>query len=337
MKKLEKKRPYCKTCNKHLQLWGKTNKGTQRYRCSSCTKSRIYTKRKKNKKYFFSLFSQYVLWGVTYEMLSEISGYSVRYLEDIFHQLLVEQPPTLSVMSSLGATYLLLDGLWFSRYFVLMVYRKSKELTILHISVAGREVETKITKDLRHIHALGYRFSGIVSDGGTGVVSAIRTVYPHTPHQICLAHIHRDISASVGKYPKDEKVRQLRRLADHVWLIESREALRWWIQQIQEWKMTHWSYYMEIRRDDTGKWWYIHKGVRKALRILLKLPSISFTFLRHPLMPKTTNEIEAQFGHLGKRWLAHRGMKKERWESFMRWFVYFYNQKKLTDRKDEKD
>ena len=54
-------------------------------------------------------------------------------------------------------------------------------------------------------------------------------------------------------------------------------------------------------------------------------------------MPKTTNEIEATFGHLGQRWLAHRGLKTERWESFMKWFVYFYNLQKMTQSKSKKD
>ena len=50
-------------------------------------------------------------------------------------------------------------------------------------------------------------------------------------------------------------------------------------------------------------------------------------------MPKTTNELEAQFGHLGKRWLSHRGLKRERWKDFLKWFVYFYNQEKLSQKK----
>lgn len=65
-----------------------------------------------------------------------------------------------------------------------MAYRQSKNLTILHISVIGREVATKIAKDLRHIISLGYRFTGVVSDGGTGIVKAVNDVFPHKPHQI---------------------------------------------------------------------------------------------------------------------------------------------------------
>ena len=143
---------------------------------------------------------------------------------------------------------------------------------------------------------------------------------------------------SIGKKPKDYRVQQLRKLADHVWLIESREALNWWHQQLTSWIKDNYEYLWERRYDSEGGWWFIHKGARKAVRILDQLPQISFTFLKgHPLMPKTTNEIEAQFGHLGKRWLAHRGLKKQRWQKFLAWFVYLYNQDKISSRKRKSD
>lgn len=206
-----------------------------------------------------------------------------------------------------------------------MVYRQSKNLTILHIAVCGREVGTKIAKDLKKLVGFGYRFTGIISDGGTGILKAVDDVFPNIPHQICLAHMHRAVIAAIGRYPKDEKVRELKRLADHVWLIESKEALKWWKGEVDNWIKRYNFFLKEKRYDLDWNWWYIHKGARRAASILRELPNISFKFLNHPLMPKTTNEIEAQFGHLGKRWLAHRGLKRERWNSFLKWFVYFYN------------
>lgn len=326
------KRPICPSCSTKFSSWGRTTSGKKRYGCRRCLKTRIYQKHIK-KQDLFSLFKQYVLWGLTYQMLSSMSGYSLAHLVDKFHEYLNQKPPESPLVdqSNLEVAYLLLDGLWFGRYFVLMVYRQSGNLVILHISVAGREVKTKISKDLKHLLKLGYRFSGIVSDGGTGIVAAVEEILPHAPHQICLAHMHRDIVNCLGKNPKDTRVKQLKILADLVWLIESKEALRYWHKQVKDWSHKNFNFLQETRKDaDTGKRWYIHKGARKALRILLKLPKTSFTFLDHPLMPKTTNELEASFGHLGKRWLSHRGLKRERWENFMNWFVYFYNQEKLA-------
>lgn len=287
----------------------------------------------------YRLFKQYILWGFTYEMLSSMSGFSIRLLEYRFHEYLEQDPPKLELVdqSNMEIAYLLLDGLWFGRWFVLMVYRQSGNLTILHISVCGREVKTKISRDLKHLLELGYHFTGIVSDGGTGIVGAVNKVLPHIPHQICLAHMHRDVINAIGRYPKDDRIKKLKLLADLVWLIESKEALRYWSKQIKQWVNLNWGFLNERAKDEiSGRWWFVHRGARKATRILLNLPNTSFTYLDHYLMPKTTNELEASFGHLGRRWLSHRGLKKTRWESFMKWFVYFYNQEKLTVSKQKK-
>ena len=333
------KRPRCKSCSNYLTPWGRTSAGKKRYACRNCGKSRIYKKSQK-KVDFFELFRQYILWGFTYKALSSLTGFSIPYLATKFHQYLSEKPPGLPLVdqSEMEVAYLLIDGLWFGRYFVLMVYRQSRNLTILHISSMKREVAVKITKDLKYLIDLGYKFTGIVSDGGTGIVGAVQKVYPHAPHQICLAHLHRDITNCIGKNPKDDRVKKLKQLADLVWLIRSRKELKYWQKQVKEWINKNSSFLQETRKDaDTGRRWYIHKGVRKALGILQRLPDTSFVFLDHDLMPKTTNELEAQFGHLGRRWINHTGLKEERWEDFLNWFVHFYNQEKLAVSNKKRD
>ncbi len=266
-------------------------------------------------------------------MIATETGYQVPYLAAKFHQFLQSEVPILAPLDQSGddVAYLLIDGLWFGKVFVLMVYRQSKKLIILHISVASREYARKIERDLEHLRKLGYRFTGIVSDGGTGIVSAVNEIFPHAPHQICLAHMHRRLLAALGKYPKDYRVKRLKNLADHIWLLESREALSWWRDQVTTWIKENLSFMCERRYDSEGKWWYIHKGVRAAVRIMTRLPKTSFMFLHgDPLMPKTTNELEAQFGHLGRRWSSHRGLKKTRWQQYLNWFVYLYNLEKLS-------
>ena len=146
------KKAKCKTCNSYLLSWGKTSSGKKRYYCKICKNTRIYRK-KVDESGMFSLFKQYVLFGLTYEMLSTFSGYSIRHLEETFHRFLNQIPPSLSLPSPTNPSFLLVDGLWFGRFFVLLVYRQSRELTILHISVAGREASTKIEKDLKFILA----------------------------------------------------------------------------------------------------------------------------------------------------------------------------------------
>lgn len=332
---MTKRRLRCSSCSNWLRPWGRTAAGRKRFRCPYCGSSQTLQRRKTAD--FYKLFHQYILWGHTYEQLASFSGYSIQYLTQKFHAFLLQESPPLHPInqSQLEVAFLLIDGLWFGRWFVLMVYRQSRNLTILRITVAGKEASTKIEKDLKILKRL-YRFTGIVSDGGTGIRNAVVSVFGRIPHQICLAHMHRAVISCLGKFPKDTRVKKLKHLADHVWLIESREALGWWVNKLKTWIKTNKDFLNEIRHVEGVGWWYIHKGVRKAVRILVSLPHTSFKFLNNPLMPKTTNELEAQFGHLGKRWLAHRGLKKERWEKFLQWFVYFYNHEKQTSNKSRK-
>ncbi len=177
------KRPTCISCKKPLTVWGKTPYGKKRYGCNTCRITRVY-RRQRIKTDFFSLFRQYVLWGHTYEQLADQSGYTPQYLQSKFQLFFSQKPPELPLLDLSNQTeiFLLLDGLWLKRGFILMAYRQSKNLTILHISVVGREAASKIAKDLKHLLFLGYRFTGVVSDGGTGIVKAVGEVFPHKPH-----------------------------------------------------------------------------------------------------------------------------------------------------------
>ena len=217
-----------------------------------------------------------------------------------------------------------------------MLYRQSKSKLILHASFMKREYGSLIGKNLKELHEKGYRFTCIVSDGSTGIRNAVIRVYGHIPHQICMAHIHRQATNGLGKYPKEEKVRKLKKLADHLWRIESKEAREWWKNQVNQWIREHGLFVGETRWDTTGHWWYIHGGVRKCVRALKTAYEDCFVFLDHPLMPKTTNEMEATIGNLSMKHLVHRGMKRENLEPFIRWFIYFYNRNILSQRKTTK-
>lgn len=267
-------------------------------------------------------------------MLSSWSGYTIRGLEKQFHKLLDQLPPANDIPElETDEAYLLVDGLWFGKRYALMLYRHSKAKHILHASFVAKEFGTLIAKDLKYL-STKYRFTGIVSDGGTGIGNAVFMVFGSIPHQICMAHLHRDIVNAIGRYPKDERVKRLKKLAEHIFLIESKEALNWWRDKLQGWINKNRDFLLEFKRDNLGHWWYIHKGVRKAVRILVSLPDTSFKFLDHPLMPKTTNELEGSISVLSQKHNIHRGLKRERVKPFLSWFIYFYNQKLLSQRKN---
>lgn len=339
MSNISKKSVLCMSCNAVCVRWGKASSGVIRYRCRSCGKTQVSSQSKRAKTHaLFSWFRLYVLRGITYDVLSEWSRIPVRTLEEAIHRYLKQDPPTLTIpQPQTDEAYLLLDGLWFGRKTVLMLYRQSGVKLILRATFMPKEWGRLIAKDLELLKETGYRFTVVVSDGGTGIEKAIVAVYGHIPHQICLAHLHRLATGAIGKKPKDDRVKELKALADHLWLIESKEALRWWQDQVSAWVQANWWFLHERRRDTQGHSWFVHVGVRKALRTILTAGERSFVFLDHPLMPKTTNELEASIGNLSMKHVIHRGLKRERTADFLKWFIYFYNQKLLSQSKGVKD
>lgn len=313
---------------------GSDSNRKKRYRCIVCKTSTHYPTQSKDVG-MYELFKQYVLYGLTYEVLSYQNKISIKTLHTAFTKYLQREPPTPKPhLFSHQSHVLLIDGLWFNRLFVLMMYRESGNLKILRISTGTKELKRNIVRDLQMIHAQGYIFSGITTDGGKPILGSIQKVYPLHPHQVCLAHMHRSVISNLGRHPKELHVLFLKQIADLVWHIHTKQQKEAWSFLVDSWRERHKEYLDEKRTDDTGKSWYIHRHVRKACRLLDTIYFSSLVFLDHPHLPKTTNEIEAQFGHLGKRWLAHRGLSKTRWEIFMKWFVFFYNEEQ--DRKQRK-
>lgn len=277
-----------------------------------------------------TLLEMYVLDGVTYQFLAKIHRITIQTLERHVHVLLARTPPRLDIPEiTTPEAYLLIDGKWFGKKEVMMVYRRADTKTILRISFLKREYGSQIAKDLRVLKEQ-YHFTCVVSDGGTGIRKAVTQEFGHIPHQWCLAHAHRMALAALGKHPQDPRRVELKSFADHVWKIESREALVWWCTQLRDWSVRHWEYLNERRTDDQGRRWFAHSGARKALRILLSAAQHSFVFLRHPLLPKTSNAMEASIGVFTNKKNIHRGLKQIRTHGFLLWFVYFYNRKKLS-------
>jgi hypothetical protein len=317
-----------------LQRYGTTAAGAVRYRCHLCGKTCASPQKKSNQQRpWLQLFEQYVLDGATYQLLAKVHRVPIRQLERKFHSLFDTSPPSLVIPEVMTPeAYLLIDGKWFGKTEVMMVYRRSDTKTILKISFLKREYGSQIAKDLEELNKT-YAFTCVVSDAGTGIRKAVMQVFGHIPHQHCLAHAHRMAIAALGKHPKDPRRLELKMFADHLWKIESKDARRWWLGELKEWMTRSFSYLDERRTDDQGRRWFAHPGARKALKIILSAAKYSFVFLDHPLLPKTSNAMEASIGVFTDKKRIHRGLKQTRTHGFLMWFVYFYNKKKLSQNK----
>jgi hypothetical protein len=67
--------------------------------------------------------------------------------------------------------------------------------------------------------------------------------------------------------------------------------------------------------------------VRKSfVHIRRALPDL-FHYLDNPSIPKPTNSLESFFGHLKTNLRLHRGLSKEHFKNYVKWYLFFKNNK----------
>ena len=53
-----------------------------------------------------------------------------------------------------------------------------------------------------------------------------------------------------------------------------------------------------------------------------------FQYIDNPGLPRTTNSLEAFFGHVKDQLRLHRGLSETRVDNFIKWYLYFNDEKK---------
>ena len=262
----------------------------------------------------------------TISFLSKQSGYSVRTLKNIFHQYL-ERPPVLSFYPS-EKLNLLIDGTYFSNDICLIVYRDNEiKFTQLYRLTDG-EYFSEIKEDLENLLRLGIQVESITCDGHKSILKAIRNVCAHVILQRCLVHIQRECRLWLTTHPKSFPGLSLLAIVNKLHTISSHQQSQEWMMDIYNWHTIHKDYIqLKSFSVNTKRYWFKHKMVRKAfVHIKNALPNM-FEFLFNKRVPKTTNGLESFFGHLKSHLLLHRGLTKEHRKNFIKWYLYFKNQR----------
>ena len=83
---------------------------------------------------------------------------------------------------------------------------------------------------------------------------------------------------------------------------------------------------------DGSKWseekTYTHDNVRRAYIHLHRAIPNMFKYIDEPDVPNNTNSLESFFGHLKDNLRIHRGLSPEHQDNFIKWYLYFADEKK---------
>jgi len=162
----------------------------------------------------------------------------------------------------------------------------------------------------------------LVSDGGSGLPSALRRCWPETAHQRCIFHLQMNITRHLTRHPRTSAGQALRRLAMDLSGVRDETAAIEWQLQLEQW----WQAFGHLTRERTmfrnGQWGFTHDRLRKAW-LLLRLVARRQTLFTHIVYgtPRTTSALESPNAQIRDLLRRHRGMSEEHRRRAVEWFL----------------
>jgi hypothetical protein len=134
--------------------------------------------------------------------------------------------------------------------------------------------------------ALSYPMKGLTVDGGSGLVSAARAVFPGTPLQLCVRHLD-EFHGYYFHYRYKGSVKAVARFLELTHRLLYAKSLGHLKHLIQEYL---------VCRDD-----FIEAGLDQEIKNFERKFDYLWTHLKHPGMPRTTNIIESIIRQLSRK------------------------------------
>lgn len=180
----------------------------------------------------------------------------------------------------------------------------------------------------------------VITDGGSGLASAVRRCWTETKVQRCLVHVQRNVRTYLTNRPRTEAGRALLRISKALTKITTPVQAAAWTASLAGWH----SRYGDLTKQRTYRssitsapawvkpgqtWWYTQQRLRNAYRLLEKLVKNGalFTYLqaehRDLGIEPTTNRLEGGINtHIRYLLRHHRGMSEAHMKRAIEWFLY---------------
>ena len=322
-----RRRQRCPKCSSlNIIRWG-SREGHQRYKCRDCGTSFVKHKEGVRQSNRLVWFRKWVLGKQTIEDIARECGYSARQVHRWFDEYLDSSPSW--TMNTSRQIYLLIDGTYYSDGHCLILYRAENLKRTIFYRFTTHEDDDEIASDLISIRDLGYDVIGITTDGGDNIIRAVQYVFPNVPRQRCVVHVQRDCLASITQRPRFTEAKLFRNLIQDLSIVKTNNDKLWWLSMYARWVEDNEEYvFQKAIVSYSHQEYYVHNDLRKAyIHLKRALPNL-FTYIEHPGVPKTTNALEAFFGHIKDQIRSHRGLAESRIDNFVKWYLFFNDEKK---------
>ena len=162
----------------------------------------------------------------------------------------------------------------------------------------------------------------VVCDGGTGIISAVRQVWPEIRTQRCLFHDQMNVRRHLTLNPRTDAGRRLRTLSLELSKVKITEDAIGWRLKLEAWWQAH-GHLTKERSTDGRATWFTHDRLRKAWLLLAKPTRDGhlFTYIDYG-NARTTSPLEGGINNGIRHVLrSHRGMTEPHMKRAAEWFL----------------
>ena len=157
-------------------------------------------------------------------------------------------------------------------------------------------------------------------------------MFPKVPRQRCVVHVQRECLSQITLHPRTPEGKSLKSLVIGLANVKTANDRLWWEKLFENWREENEEWVCaKGTLESSHQTYFLHNDLRKAFVHLKRaLPNL-FQYIDHPDLPKTTNAIEAFFGHIKDQLRIHRGLSEARVDNFLHWYLFFNDEKKFKD------
>lgn len=173
----------------------------------------------------------------------------------------------------------------------------------------------------RELQAAGYEIKVVVSDGGTGIFSALRA-FGIKRHQRCHIHLLRDLKTGLRIHAK----RQKSVVRKYYWIKYAKLVLSSNSENQLALRLKH------FKRVVFNMWLGGGDVESNSIKGFIKTLPLAFTFMDYQKfwdIPKTTNVLEGYISHLNTRLKTTRGLKSSAHAERILNAIHYFLRKKI--------
>jgi len=315
-----------------MQKWGRTKAGKIRWYCRVCAKSSVQKRPDLEQRWLLRLFRNWVTGTDTLQRIASTRNHTRQALSKSFSSLW-ETIPVPTIPEDLGDTFLVADAIYLSGHNECVLIGRTGLNHVFWI-FARQETLSAWTEFIRMIP----KPKALICDGQSGLLSAVKGLWPEVKVQRCLPHMHRLGIQKLTRRPKTPAGQELLKLVYAMHAVKTAQEKDKWLSDFMAWG-ARWERFLKERTHGLhpcGKrsWWYTHRRIRAMKNTLTQALANLFVYIDCPGVPSTTNLVEGGLNSRIKELLhRHRGMGLEHKKAIV---AYFLNSRSMPQKPTRK-